>query len=182
MGIICWIINISSFYSFLLPFHWPRAYQMICDLPIKTGHAHASVSHAQTNCLSKPNNWSSRHWQITIFCSTAFNNCLISTHKKQSPKENYHLAHETFFPRLAPVAFISDWLIALFDNCSCMLCDGFLYWEINAGFITSFFYKTVNWFLKYFICRQDNVVVTFTSAKEEVRQWLYFWMSNSLKI
>ena len=37
------------------------------------------VSVSQINYLPKPkaeaNNWSARHWQITIFCSTSSNNC-----------------------------------------------------------------------------------------------------------
>ena len=34
------------------------------------------VSVSQINYLPQPNNnWSARHWQITIFCSTLSNNC-----------------------------------------------------------------------------------------------------------
>ena len=41
------------------------------------------VSVSQINYLPQPsasaNNWSARHWQITIFCSTSSNNCWILT-------------------------------------------------------------------------------------------------------
>ena len=33
------------------------------------------VSVSQINYLPQPNNWSARHRQITIFCSTSSNNC-----------------------------------------------------------------------------------------------------------
>ena len=39
----------------------------------------ASVSHINhlPQPLASANNWSARHWQITIFCSTSFNNCYL---------------------------------------------------------------------------------------------------------
>ena len=74
---ICWTLwrpqNFENLISKWQNNYWTRLSQNIA----------ISVSDSKIDYLRLPsvsssaNNWSARHWQITIFCSTSSNNCIV---------------------------------------------------------------------------------------------------------